>query len=91
MIFLKRIITVAATVVGSLAGIILLALINAFANTGLSGGQVVLYGLIGGIVVGIVSGYWLTYLLVRKAKKIVFNKFAGTLAKFGLLKEFRLK
>lgn len=86
MIFLKRIITIAAAIIGSLAVIILLALINAFANTGLTGGQVVLYGLIGGIIIGVSAGYWLTYLFIRKTKKFIFNRFAGTLSRFGFLK-----
>lgn len=86
MIFIKRIIALAASIVGGLAGIILLAIINALANSGLTGGQVVLYGLIGGVVTGVSVSYYFTYLLIRKAKKILLNRFANLLGKYGFLK-----
>lgn len=76
----------ASSVVGSLAIIILLAVINSLAKTGLTGGQVVLYGLIGGIATGVFAGYMLTYFIIRKTKKFILSRLTGALGRFGFLK-----
>ncbi len=86
MILIKRIITVALSVIGSLTAIILLALINSLANTGLTGAQVVLYGLISGVALGVFAGYMLINYIIRRTRKFVINKFAGSLGKFGFLR-----
>ena len=86
MFLIKRIITVALAVIGSLASIILLALINAVGHTGLTGGQVVLYGLIGGVVIGVLAGYLITAYIIRKARKFLFNKFGNMVQRFNFMK-----
>ncbi|MDQ6815077.1 MAG: hypothetical protein M3040_15180 [Bacteroidota bacterium] len=86
MFLLKRIITVALVVIGSLASIILFAIINSLAHGNLTGGQVVLYGLITGVGLGILSGYLLINLIIRKARKFLFNKVGNAIQRFGFLR-----
>ncbi len=86
MFLIKRIITIALAVLGSLVSIIFLALINSVANTGLTGGQVVLYGLISGIVLGIVASYLLINYFVRRVRKFLFSKFGNVIQRFGFLR-----
>lgn len=86
MFLIRRIITVALTLVGSLVSIILLALVNTFSHTGLSGGQVVLYGLIFGIVSGIFAGYLFINYIIRRVRKIIFNRLGNVIGKFGFLR-----
>lgn len=74
------------SVIGSLVAIIILALINSVADTGLTGGQVVLYGLIAGIVLGVFTTYLLIRFLIVKARKFIYSKFGVTLTRLGLLK-----
>lgn len=86
MILIRRILITVLSLIGSLTAIIILALVNAIANTGLTGGQVVLYGLISGIVIGVFTSYLVIHYFVKKAKKFIYSRFGGALAKFGLLK-----
>ena len=86
MILIKRIITVTLAVIGSLVSIILFAIINSLAHTNLTVGQVVLYGLITGIGLGILSGYLLINYIIRKARKFIFNKFGNVIERFGFLR-----
>jgi len=86
MFLIKRIITVALSVIVSLASIILLAIINSLAHTGLTGGQVVLYGLLTGIVLGVFTGYFVTYLLVRKARKFIYTRLGNVLGRLSFLR-----
>lgn len=74
------------TLVSSLLGIVIFATINSMANTGLTGGQVVLYGLGGGILIGIFTGSMVTYLIIKKVRKLILDKLAGTLGRFGFLR-----
>ena len=86
MFLIKRIITIALAVIGSLVSIILFAVINSFAHANLTGGQVVLYGLITGIGLGILLSYWLIGYIMRRARKFVFNKFGNAIQRFGFLR-----
>lgn len=86
MFLIRRIITVALTLIGSLFSIILLALINTFSHTGLTGGQVVLYGLIAGVVIGIFAGYLFINYIIRRVKKFIFNRVGNAIGKFGFLR-----
>lgn len=87
MFLIKRILTVSLAVIGSLVSIILFAIINAVAHTNLTGGQIVLYGLITGIVLGILSGYLLINYIIRKARKFIFNRFGNVIQRFGFLRK----
>lgn len=86
MFLIRRIITVALAVTGSLVSIILFAIINSLAHGGLTGGQVVLYGLITGVGLGILSGYLLINYIMRKARKFIFNRFGNVIQRFGFLR-----
>jgi hypothetical protein len=86
MFLIRRIVTMFLIVIGSLVSIILFALINGLAHTGLTGGKVVLYGLITGIGLGILSGYLLINYIIRKARKFIFNKFGNAIQRFGFLR-----
>jgi hypothetical protein len=86
MFLIKRIITVALAVIGSLVSIILFAVINSLAHGHLTGGQVVLYGFITGVGLGILSGYLLINYIVRKARRFIFNKFGNAIQRFGFLR-----
>lgn len=85
MFLIKRILTISLAVLGSLVSIILFAVINSVAHTNLTGGQVVLYGLITGIVLGVLSGYLLINYIIRKARKFIFNRFGNVIRRFGFL------
>ncbi len=89
MIIIRRILFTSLAVIGSLFAIIVLAIINAIANTGLTGGQIVLYGLIAGVVLGIVFGYLLIRYLVAKARKFIHTRFGHLLSRFGIIKQSR--
>ncbi len=67
-------------------GLILLALFNAAFHFNLSFSQVSIYGIIGGILLGISEGYYIMYLVVKKAKRFINNKLAGTLGRFSFLR-----
>lgn len=86
MFLIRRIITFLLAIVGSLVSIIILALINSLSHTGLTGGQVVLYGLIAGIVIGFFTSYLVINLIIRKAKKFIFNKFGNAIQRSGFLR-----
>ena len=87
MFVIKRIIIVTLSVIGSLASIVLLALINSLSHIGLTGGQVVLYGLITGVATGIFAGYLTAYFLIKKARKFIYNKLINVVSRFGSLKK----
>ena len=86
MFLIKRIIIIVSSVLGACAGLILLALINAAFHFNLTFSQVSLFGILGGIVMGIVAGYYIIYLVVRRAKRFINNKLAGAAGRFGFLK-----
>ncbi|WP_018613674.1 hypothetical protein [Segetibacter koreensis] len=86
MFLIKRIIVTISSILGACVGMILLALSNAAFHFNLSFSQVSLYGIIGGILLGIVAGYYIMYLIVKKARRFINNKLAGTLARFSFLR-----
>lgn len=86
MFIIKRIIVVISSILGACVGMILLSLINAAFHFNLTFSQVSLFGIIGGIVMGIVAGYYIMYLIVKRAKRFINNKLAGAAGRFGFLK-----
>ncbi len=86
MFLIKRIIVTISTILGACTGMILFALMNAAFHFNLSFSQVSLYGIIGGILLGIAAGYYIIYLIVKKAKRFINNKLAGTLGRFSFLR-----
>jgi uncharacterized membrane protein len=70
MLLIRRILTVSLSIVGGLFAIISLALINSLTNANLTGGQVVLYGLLTGVVIGVFAGYLVMFYLVRKLRNL---------------------
>lgn len=86
MFLIKRIIAVSLAVLGSLASIILLAIINSLAQTSLTGGQVVLYGLMAGVVLGVLAGYLLVNYIITKTRKFIFNRFGNVIQRFSVLR-----
>jgi len=86
MFLIKRIVVTISSILGACMGMILLALINAGFHFNLSLGQVSVYGISGGILLGIAAGYYIIYIISRRAKRFISNKFAATLGKFGFLK-----
>jgi uncharacterized protein YacL len=86
MFLIKRIIVVISSILGACLGIVLLALMNATFHFNLSFSQVSLFGILGGILLGIVSGYYIMYLIVRRARRFISNKLAGAAGRFGFLK-----
>lgn len=86
MFLIKRIIVIVSSILGACAGLALLALMNAAFHFDLTFSQVSLFGILGGIVMGIVSGYYIIYLIVRRAKRFINNKLAGAAGRFGFLK-----
>ena len=86
MFLIKRIVTVALALIGSLVSIIIFAIINSLADANLSGAQVVFYGLITGMGLGILSGYLLIHYIIRKARKFIFSRFENVIQRFGFLR-----
>ncbi len=86
MFLIKRIIVTISSILGACTGMILLALMNAAFHFNLSFSQVSLYGIMGGILLGIASGYYIIYLIVKKARKFINNKLVGTLGRFSFLR-----
>jgi hypothetical protein len=86
MFLIKRIIVARSSILGACLGMILLALTNAAFHFNLSFSQVSVYGIIGGILLGISAGYYIIYLIVKKARRFINNKLAGTLGRFGFLR-----
>lgn len=86
MFLIKRIIVTISSILGACVGMILLALSNAAFHFNLSFSQVSVYGIIGGIVLGIAAGYYIMYLIVKKARKFINNKLAGALGRFTFLR-----
>jgi ABC-type antimicrobial peptide transport system permease subunit len=86
MFLLKRIIVTISSILGACTGLILLALMNAAFHFNLTFSQVSVFGIIGGILLGIAAGYYIMYLIAKKARRFINNKLAGTLGKFGFLR-----
>lgn len=86
MFVIKRIIVTISTILGACAGLVLAALINSAFHINLSFSQVSIYGITGGILLGIAAGYYIMYLIVRKARRFINNKLAGTLGRFSFLR-----
>lgn len=86
MLLVKRIIITISTILGAFAGMVSLALINAAFHFNLSFSQVSLYGVSGGLLVGIAAGYYIMYLIIKRAKRFINNKLAGALGKFDFLR-----
>ncbi len=86
MFLIKRIIVVISSVLGACLGMILLAMMNAAFHFDLTFSQVSLFGISGGILMGIVSGYYIMHLMVRRARRFIYTKLAGAAGRFGFLK-----
>jgi hypothetical protein len=86
MFVIKRVVVTISSILGACVGLVLLALINAAFNFNLTFSQVSLYGIIGGILLGIGAGYYIMYLIVKKARRFINNKLAGALGKFSFLR-----
>lgn len=86
MFIIKRIIITISAILGASAGMTLLALMNAAFHFNLSFSQVSIYGIAGGILLGIGAGYFLVYLFVKKARRFIISRLAGTLGRFGFLR-----
>lgn len=74
MIFIKRIITIITSILGAAVGIVSTGLFNWSLHLGLSFGNVLLYGIGGGILFGIIAGYIATYYLINKTRRFIINK-----------------
>jgi undecaprenyl pyrophosphate phosphatase UppP len=83
MFLIKKILSFFLCVIASLVSIIVLAIINSLTHLSLSGGQVVLYGLIAGIVLGFFTAYLLINYIVRKTRQFVLGRFENTLQRFA--------
>ena len=86
MFLIKRIIITISSILGACLGLILLALANAAFDFNLSFSQVSVYGISGGILFGIAAGYYIVYLMVKRARRFINNKLAGALGRFGFLR-----
>lgn len=86
MFLVKRIITILSGFIGGALGIIFLAFINWVFSLSITQGQVFVYGVVGGAVLGIVTSYLITIYLVRKAKRFVQGKFGGDSNRLTILK-----
>ncbi len=86
MFLIKRVIVTISSILGAFVGMILLSLTNSVFHFNLTFSQVSLYGITGGILLGIAAGYFIMYLIVRKARRFINNKLAGTLGKFSFLR-----
>lgn len=86
MFLIKRIIVTISSILGAFAGMVLLALLNAAFHFNLTFSQVSLYGILGGILLGIASGYYIMYLITKRARRFINNKLAGALGRFGFLR-----
>lgn len=86
MILIKRIIVIISSILGASLGMILLALINAAFHFNLSFSQVSVYGIFGGILLGIAAGYYIVYLIIKKARRFLNNKLGGALGRFEFLR-----
>jgi len=65
---------------------VLLALMNAAFHFNLSFSQVSLFGILTGILIGIAAGYYIMYLMVKRARRFINNKLAGALGRFEFLR-----
>ena len=86
MFLVKRIIVTISSILGACVGLILLALLNAAFHFDLSFSQVSVYGVIGGLILGIAAGYYIMYIIAKRARRFINNKLAGTLGRFGFLR-----
>lgn len=86
MFLIKRVIVTISSILGAFVGMILLSLTNSVFHFNLTFSQVSLYGITGGILLGIAAGYFIMCLIVRKARRFINNKLAGTLGKFSFLR-----
>jgi len=86
MFLVKRIIVTISSILGACAGLILLALLNAAFHFDLTFSQVSVYGIVGGFLLGIAAGYYIMYIIAKRARRFVNNKLAGTLNRFGFLR-----
>jgi hypothetical protein len=71
-------------VFGATAGFILLGLINLIFQVGLTFNQVFGYGLIGGLVIGMIMGYVAMIFVARYVKRKVLSR----LGNFGFIQQF---
>ena len=65
---------------------ILLALLNAAFDFSLTFSPVSVFGISGGILLGIAGGYYIIYLMVKRARRFINNKLTGALGKFEFLR-----
>jgi len=86
MRIVRRIITTITSILGASVGIIALGLFNWLFSLHLSVSHVFLYGLLGGIFLGIVAGYIAMYYIMKKARRFIFNKLAAGLSQFSFLR-----
>jgi hypothetical protein len=86
MFLLRRIIVAVSAILGAFAGMVLLALINAAFNLDLTFSQVSVYGIIAGIGLGIVMGYYIMFLLAKRARRFITNKLSYILGKVAGIK-----
>jgi hypothetical protein len=88
MFLIKRIIITVSSILGACTGMIFLALLNAAFHFDLSFSQVSIYGIAGGLMVGIGAGYYFIYLMIKRAKKFVNQKLTGFLSKFAAMRRY---
>jgi len=86
MFIIKRIIVIISSILGACLGMVLLALMNAAFHFNLSFSQVSLFGILTGILIGIAAGYYIMYLMVKRARRFINNKLAGALGRFEFLR-----
>jgi hypothetical protein len=86
MRFITRILTTITSVLGAFVGIISLGLINVAFSLHLSFANVFLYGLVGGILFGVVAGYLAMYYIMRKARRFIFSKLGAGLSQLSFLR-----
>lgn len=79
---IKKFIAIISSVLGGCLGIILFGLINVAFNIQLSFSTVFIFGLLGGIVLGNAIGFYMAYLLVKKARRYFSNAVSGVMNRF---------
>jgi len=86
MFLIKRIIVAISSILGACVGLVLMAIINAAFHINLSFSQVSVYGIAAGILLGIAAGYYIMYIIVKKARRFINNRLAGTFSALGFLR-----
>ncbi|MDB5192702.1 MAG: hypothetical protein JWQ96_2265 [Segetibacter sp.] len=62
------------TFFGTIASIILLAILNSIFDFNLSGGDIFFWGLISGVIIGYVGRRFLTFYILKRAEKFMQTK-----------------